>query len=73
LPIVAKTVLTLWFFISLCSAPSIVAADEKKRTDCLSPPQAGEFPRAPAVATKRRVERDKGVFFCFVFYSRERK
>jgi len=28
----------------------------------------GEFPRAPAAATTRRVKRDTGVFFCFVFF-----
>jgi hypothetical protein len=28
---------------------------------------AGEFPRAPAAATTRRMKRDTGVFFCFVF------
>jgi len=30
--------------------------------------KAGEFPRAPAAPTTRRMKRDTGVFFCFVFF-----
>jgi len=30
--------------------------------------KAGEFPRAPAAPTTRRVKRDTGVFFWFVFF-----
>jgi len=33
--------------------------------------KAGEFPRAPAAVTTRRVKRDTGVFFCFVFFHAE--
>jgi len=58
-----KTVLNLWFFISLCPAPGIDAADGQKRADCLSPPTAGEFPRAPAAATTRRIKRDTAFSF----------
>ena len=57
----------------LCPAPSIDGADGIKRADCLSPPQAGEFPRAPAAATTHRVKRDTGGFFWLLFFSRERK
>jgi hypothetical protein len=28
----------------------------------------GEFPRAPAEPSTRRIKRDTGVFFCFVFF-----
>jgi hypothetical protein len=55
------------FFISLCPAPSIDEVDGNKRADCLSPLIAGEFPRAPAATATRRIKRDTGVFFCFVF------
>jgi len=34
----------------------------------LAKAKAGEFPRAPAAPTTRRVKRDTGVFFCFVFF-----
>jgi len=34
--------------LPLCHAASIDDADGTKRADGLSPPQAGEFPRAPA-------------------------
>ena len=54
--------------LPLCPAPSIGDAAGLKRADCLTPPQAGEFPRAPAVSTTRRVKRDAGVFFWFVFF-----
>jgi hypothetical protein len=53
---------------SLCPALSIGGEDGTKRADCLSPLHAGEFPRAPAAATTRRIKRDKGVFFWFVFF-----
>ena len=33
--------------------------------------EAGEFPRAPAVSTTRRMKRDTGVFFWFVFFHAE--
>ncbi len=35
--------------------------------------ERSEFPRAPAVATTRRVKRGTGVFFCFCFLARARK
>jgi hypothetical protein len=41
------------------------AANGKKCADCLS---ESEFPRAPVAATTRRVKRDTGVFFWFVFF-----
>jgi len=41
----------------LCHAPSIDDAAGKKRADCLSAPQAGEFPQAPAVSATRRAVR----------------
>jgi hypothetical protein len=30
--------------------------------------KAGAFPRAPIATTTRRMKRDTGVFFCFVFF-----
>jgi len=30
--------------------------------------KAGEFRHAPALSTTRRIKRDTGVFFCFVFF-----
>jgi len=30
--------------------------------------KAGEFSRAPIATTTRRMKRDTGVFFCFVFF-----
>jgi hypothetical protein len=46
--------------------------DGRKKARGLSEPaaakaKAGEFPRAPAAPTTRRVKRDTGVLFCFVF------
>jgi hypothetical protein len=65
----AKGSFILGFPISLCPAPSIGGADGSEHADCLSPAQKrGEFPRAPAAATTRRIKRDMGVFFCFVFF-----
>ena len=41
---------------------------EKSARTCLSPPQADEFPRAPAASTTRRIKQDTGGFFWFVFF-----
>jgi hypothetical protein len=41
---------------------------ENSARTCLSPPQADEFPRAPAASTTRRIKRDTGGFFWFVFF-----
>ena len=30
--------------------------------------ERSEFPRAPSAAATRRIKRDTGVFFCFVFF-----
>jgi len=30
--------------------------------------ERSEFPRTPAAPTTRRMKRDTGVFFCFVFF-----
>jgi hypothetical protein len=58
----------------LCHAPSIDDAAGKKRADCLSTPQVGEFPRAPAVSASAgqcAAPRDTGGFFWFVFFHAE--
>jgi hypothetical protein len=55
-----------WFLIPLCRAEHR-RGGRKKRADCLSPPQADEFPRAPAASPTRRIKRDMGGFFWFRF------
>ena len=52
----------------LCPAPSIATAGGISVRTCLTPPQAGEFPRAPPHGATRRNKRDTGGFFWFVFF-----
>ncbi len=50
---------------SLCPAPSIGGALGKKRTSLF---ERSEFRCAPSVSPTRRVKRDTGFFFWFVFF-----
>jgi hypothetical protein len=61
-------------FFSLCPAPCIGEEAGQKRADLFEFRwKRDAFPRAPAAAATRRIKRDTGVFFCFVFFIRERK